>query len=153
MDFVTDQLAISDAQAVRRLDPEKHEFDEVVTLGYLNEFGYERPKASTTHDGFVFPDGEHDYLEFKAAVEYVVNALNEGNTVLVHCQAGVSRSVAITTVALATVTSLSLQEAFDCVEAVRPNANPHPELRESMERYTGEALAFEPPVYDDYTQS
>ena len=89
MDSVTDQLAISDAQAVRRLDPEEHEFDEVVTLGYLNEFGYERPKASTTHDEFVFSDGEHDYLEFKTAVEHVADALDEGDTVLVHCQAGV----------------------------------------------------------------
>ena len=105
MDFVTDQLAISDAQAVRRLDPEKHEFDEVVTLGYLNEFGYERPKASTTHDEFVFPDGEHDYPEFEAAVEYAVDALNRGDT---HCQAGVSRSVAVVTAALTTVASLSL---------------------------------------------
>lgn len=111
MNFVTDQLAISDAQAVRRLGARHTEFDEIVTLGYLDEFGYEQPEASTTGDRFVFPDGEHEYSKFEAAGDYVVDSIERGDTVLVHCQAGVSRSAAIATVALVTVSDESLRAA------------------------------------------
>jgi len=153
MDFVTDQLAISDAQAVRRLDPEHHEFDEIVTLGYLDCFGYERPAASTTGDRFVFQDGEHEYDTFEAAVEYVVTALADGDTVLVHCQAGVSRSAAVVSTALATVCDIALREAFRRVRAVRTTVNPHPKLQDSMERYTSDRFTYEPAAYDEYPES
>lgn len=153
MNFVTDQLAISDAQAVRRLGAGHTEFDEIVTLGYLDEFGYERPEASTTGDRFVFPDGEHEYSKFEAAVDYVVDSIERGDTMLVHCQAGVSRSAAIATVALVTVSNDSLQEAFSRVRAVRPSVNPHPELQRSMERYTGGSFTYTPAGYDEYPKS
>jgi protein-tyrosine phosphatase len=153
MNFVTERLALSDAPTVRRLSTGQTEFDEIVTLGYLDEFGYERPEASTTGDRFVFPDGEHEYSEFEAAVDYVVDSLESGDTVLVHCQAGVSRSAAVATVALVTVSDESLRAAFSRVRAVRPSVNPHPELQRSMERYTGGSFTYTPAGYDEYPES
>lgn len=153
MNLITDQLAISDAQAVRRLSTGQTDFDEIVTLGYLDGFGYERPEASTTGDEFVFPDGAHEYSVFEAAVDYVVNSLERGDTVLVHCQAGVSRSAAVTTAALVTVSNDSLRESFSRVEAARPNVNPHPELQRSMERYTGGSFSYTPQKYDEQPES
>jgi hypothetical protein len=153
MNFVIDQLAISDAQAVRRLSAGQTEFDEVVTLGYLTEFGYERPEVSTTGDRFVIPDGPHDYSRFEAAVDYVVRSIERGDTVLVHCQAGVSRSAAVATTALVSVSEDSLREAFDRVRAVRANVNPHPELQRSMERYTGGSFSYTPAEYDEFQET
>jgi protein-tyrosine phosphatase len=139
MNRIRDSLFISNAPSVRDL-PDDHDFDEVVTLGYLDSFGYERPAASTTNDEFVFPDGPHDYERFEAAVEYVLNALDRGDRVLVHCQAGVSRSGGVCSVVLADHDDMSLSDALRDVQAARDVVNPAPEIRDSMTQYTGDDI-------------
>lgn len=139
MQEISDNLVISDAQTVRDLN-EDHGFDEVVTLGYYDKLGYERPCASTTGDQFVFPDGPHEYDSFEAAVEYVLASLDNGECVLVHCQAGVSRSGGVCSVVLAEREDLDLSEALDRVKNARPIVNPAREIRESMEMYTGDEI-------------
>lgn len=143
MQRIIENLYISDAPTVRDL-PSDHDFDEVVTLGYFDSMGYDRPAASTTGDDFVFPDGPHDYEKFEAAVEYVLAAVREGDRVLVHCQAGVSRSGGVCSVVLSELEDLSLGDALGQVRDAREIVNPAPEIRDSMERYTGDQIIRPP---------
>lgn len=137
MDRIRDRLYISDAQSVRRL-PDENKFDEIVTLGYLNRLGYDRPSVSTTGDRFVFPDGEHEYRDFVAAVEFVLETLRNGDVVLVHCQAGVSRSGGVCAAVLSAYEGIPVQEALSRIQEARSIVNPEDEIRESMIRMSDE---------------
>lgn len=137
MDDINDQLSISKAPSVRKLD-DNHDFDLVVTLGYFDSFSYERPDASDTDDKYVFPDGPHDYSVFEAAVDRVLEALDNNQRVLVHCQAGVSRSAGVCTAVLAVQHNSSASKSLDRVESVRPKVNPTDEVWASVERYVNE---------------
>lgn len=139
MNRIRDSLFISKAPAVRDLSDD-HDFDEVVTLGYCDRFNYGRPEASTTGDEFVFPDGPHDYVAFEAAVEYVLDALERGDRVLVHCQAGVSRSGGVCSAVLAERDDMSLSNALRDVQEARDIVSPAPAIRDSMERYCDDEL-------------
>lgn len=134
MNELTSNLYISDAPSVRDLEDD-HDFDLVVTLGYFDSFGYERPAASDTGDEYVFPDGPHDYSVFEAAVDRVLDALNDNQRVLVHCQAGVSRSAGVCTAVLAVQQNSAASIAFDRVRNARPKVNPTDEIWASVERY------------------
>ena len=148
MQEIIPQLHISDAPTARKL-PSDHGYDEVVTLGYFNRMGYSIPEASTTGDEFVFRDGPHDYADFEAAVEYVTNALGRDDRVLVHCQAGVSRSCGVCCAALTEHSNISLPDAFQKVRGARKIVNPAPEVQESMEQFAGERLIPRPRGVDE----
>ena len=137
MDKITQNLWISDATAARRL-PSDHSFDEAVTLGYFDALDYERPAASTTGDRFVIPDGPHEYTTFASAVEYVLSSLACDEQVLVHCQAGVSRSCGVCTAALAIREEITATAALEKIENARPKVNPEPEIWQSVERAVDE---------------
>lgn len=143
MNRITENLYISDALSVGGLGS-NHDFDEIVSLGYVDAFSQSVPKQSTTGDKYVFPDGPHEYSVFKNAVDYVRAKLESNDTVLVHCQAGVSRSVGVCSAALAQHENISLNQAFERVSASRAVANPSPEIQNSMERYTGTSLSYDP---------
>ncbi|WP_142860759.1 dual specificity protein phosphatase family protein [Salinigranum halophilum] len=132
MDRITDQLYISSAPSARRL-PEDHPFDRVITVGYFDRLGYERPEATT--DEHVFPDGDHDYTQFKCATDTALAALADGQRVLVHCQAGVSRSAAVCSAVLAVQMEIPLEKAYARIHNVRPKVDPVPEVWASAERY------------------
>lgn len=141
VDRITDSLHVANAQAVREL-PDDHDYDEIVTLGYWADHGYDRPEQSSTGDRFVFPDSaDHDYAAFEAAVEHVINAVNDGDSVLVHCQAGVSRSPGVCSVALTELEGISLDDALNRVQDARPIAGPAPSIRDSMERYADDEVS------------
>lgn len=137
MNRVTEDLWISDAPTVRKL-PETHQFGHVLTLGYFDRLGYERPAASDTADQFVFPDAaHHEYEQFAAAVDHLRESLATPSQcpVLVHCQAGVSRSAAVCTAALAVQKDLTYEMGLKSVAAARPKVNPIPELEDSARKY------------------
>lgn len=137
MNELADRLTISEAQAVRRLD-DNHDFDRVITLGYYDGMDYSRPEAST-HE-LTFPDGPHDYTDFEAAVNLVQESLEDGHEVLVHCQAGVSRSPAVCAAVLAARNNLSYETAIAHVKKARPRANPTDPLEASARRYIEEEV-------------
>jgi len=137
MDQVTDDLWISDAPTVRELS-EPHQFEHVVTVGYFDRLGYNRPTASDTGDRFVFQDAAaHEYDRFAAAVDHLRETLSTPTLcpVLVHCQAGVSRSAAVCTAALAVQAGLSYETAFETVATARSKVDPIPPLVDSARRY------------------
>lgn len=140
---ITNALWISDAPTVREAGG-LNQFDEVVTLGYGQALGRSPPRVSTTGTSLAFPDGPHDYEAFATATDYVVEALARGDRVLVHCQAGVSRSAGVATAALATHQDLPTPEAYAAVRLARSKVDPAPAIRTSVKRYTGDPLVEQP---------
>jgi predicted protein tyrosine phosphatase len=135
MEQLTPNLYITNAEALLELEGD-HEFDEVVSLGHRTHLGLGEKDPSTTGDRFVFPDGPHEYAVFEAAVDYTLDCLEESQTTLVHCQAGVSRSAGVCAAAIATRQGLSADQALRKIEAVRPSVNPTDEVWASVVRYT-----------------
>jgi len=75
-------------------------------------------------------DGPRNEAEtFNRAVESVTELLREGESVLVHCAAGKSRSVTVTAAALSLVEKNSFEESLEVVRQCR-DINPHPALIE-----------------------
>lgn len=134
---LTQNLFVANADAVGAL-PNRHPYDEVVTLGYMDILGNDHPAASTTGDQYKFRDGPHDYEQFEAAAKYVINKLDSGEKVLVHCQAGVSRSPTICITAIATRQDRELNRVRATVEKKHPPTNPEPRVWESAVRFVKE---------------
>lgn len=101
------------------------EFDKIVSLS---------SKTDHTSDSFLINDGEHTYDVFEDAVDKVINYLDNEQKVLVHCQAGLSRSVSV-----AIATQVCAYDEISYIEAIQ-NARfgyrmPTDELVGSAERY------------------
>ncbi len=80
-----------------------NQFDSIVSLS--------NPSKYTTGQ-FLIPDGEHRYNIFKRCVDYVIDKLKQGKKVLVHCQAGISRSVAVCTAVVGYLKDKSFENAY-----------------------------------------
>lgn len=118
---ITASLYIGNADDGRRRGTE---FDRVVSVAAASD--------QTTH-AHPLADGEHDYEDFAQAVEAVAAGVQHGESVLVHCQAGLSRSVAVAIAALVTVEGWAFDEAYDTCRS--GFIHPAPELVSSAERY------------------
>lgn len=138
MNEITPFLHISDARTAYALSEIDHPFDEVVTLGYARILGKKCPRESTTGDQFVFTDGPHDYETFKAAADYGLEAVEQGEVTLIHCQAGVSRSCSVCSAILAVHKGIDVDDARAQVKQVRPRVDPEPRVWESAIRYVDE---------------
>lgn len=77
---------------------------------------------------------------FPECIDFIHKArLNDGG-VLVHCLAGVSRSVTITAAYIMTITPLSWREALNCIRGVRNGANPNFNFQKQLQKYQNEGL-------------
>jgi atypical dual specificity phosphatase len=91
------------------------------TQGYPKELDVAR---------FPMMDGPRNEAEkFNRAVESVAELLRDGESVLVHCAAGKSRSVTVTAAALSVVEETTFEESLDAVRRCR-DTNAHPALIE-----------------------
>lgn len=131
---LSDGLSVTNAQRVRDLDDD-YPYDYIITLGYYDSFSYERPALSDTGDMYVFPDGPHDYADFEAAVDAIRDALHAGKHVLVHCQAGCSRSPSACIAALAVEDGDTYEDAYWRVKHAHDPTNPTDDLEASARRY------------------
>lgn len=75
------------------------------------------------------------YEDFERAADTLGELLATDQVVFVHCAAGVSRSVAVTTAALAVRDGAAVAETLDHVSERRSVANPHPHLRQQAASY------------------
>lgn len=121
---VYDSLFVSGYEGA---DKNSFKFDKIVSLAAPSE---------ETDKSFVITDGKHDYDRFESAVDAVIQYLDDDNTVLVNCQAGISRSVS------ACISAQVCHYDIPFIQAVQ-NARfghrlPNPELLESSERYISE---------------
>ncbi|KAH8372076.1 hypothetical protein KR093_009988 [Drosophila rubida] len=64
-------------------------------------------------------------MHFPAAIQFIEEARNANSAVLVHCLAGVSRSVTVTLAYLMHTRALSLNDAFMLVRARKPDVSPN----------------------------
>jgi atypical dual specificity phosphatase len=77
--------------------------------------------------------------EFKLAVAAVITAIDtHDGDVLVHCQAGISRSSMVLITALAEIDDTCFDDAYNEVYNAKPSIAPHPALRELALEYLGE---------------
>jgi protein-tyrosine phosphatase len=90
-------------------------------------------------DSIPLLDGpQNEYESFREAADTLRARLTEGHTVLAHCAAGSSRSVAVAAAAVATRGGLPLAEVVAEIRASRPVADPHRALLAQAERYLRE---------------
>lgn len=112
---------------------ERVEFDRVLALA-----SGDHPNCT---DKFHLPDGgwdfdrEHDYQTFEEAVNTLRRAVKDGDTVLVHCNAGQSRSTMTVSAALAVEDGTSFDSAYSEVRSKHPPTQPSEELRFCATKY------------------
>lgn len=125
---VRDGLYISDGLTARRYGDE---FDHVITLS--RDGGPDIGVGSHEHTTQYFPlyDGPRTTQDdFEAAVGATVKAIDQHDgDVLVHCQAGVSRSATVLITALSLIDDITYDEAYSIVSDAK-YIQPNPELRE-----------------------
>lgn len=136
MTQITEKLWISDIQSVR--EESTSQFDTVVTV-CQDEVG-DNIGCNYRHENLA--DGIYDTYggdctveTFSDSVEHVINALEQDHTTLVHCHAGISRSVSVSIAALATTTDISPMEALELIRERRPRANPNEVLQKRIAEY------------------
>lgn len=76
-----------------------------------------------------------DWRSFAAAVDDARDIIRCDRPALVHCRAGISRSAAILTAALAVEDDLDVRDALGRIQQARPLAMPHPALFENAVIY------------------
>lgn len=121
---ITENLFIANADQARRRGDE---FDRVISLA--------TPPETSTHQ-FLIDDGEHSYEKFSKAVDCIIDGLDSNETVLVHCQAGISRSVSATIAAYCDFYNKEYYDGFD--KCRHGFMNPAPELEKSAKKYISE---------------
>jgi protein-tyrosine phosphatase len=68
---------------------------------------------------------QNSYQSFTEAVSEVVEQRENGQSVLIHCSAGSSRSPSVAAAAITHLTENNLNEAFNQVIERRPETDPH----------------------------
>lgn len=77
---------------------------------------------------------QSDFEDFREAVDRLWRLLDAGETVLVHCSVGSSRSGAVAAAALARVTESEIDGALAHIQTEKPDVEPHPALLEHARR-------------------
>lgn len=138
---ITDQLSITDIQTARETDTTQ--FDRVVTVCQDSV----EDNVGCAYDWFNLADGPHsvqahggrcDYDAFKEAADAVLAALEDGEVVLVHCHAGLSRAPSVSAAALAVYTDTDYHGVFGLVGKRRPLIHPDETLKNHVEQYIRE---------------
>ena len=86
------------------------------------------PEAVTVSDHPMFDGPRNDFENFQAAVDRLTTFLKAGDTVLVHCSAGSSRSGAVAVAALARQENVSIDAELARIQDQKSDVEPHPTL-------------------------
>lgn len=131
---VHDNLFIGDVDD--GMDKEMLEDNEIDTVVNLSGKVCESYRILVEYEYWHVPisdDGDNDAEHLKNIVTIVSNAMSNGNTVLVHCAVGASRSVAVGAKALSQSSERSYEQSLQQIQERRAIANPHPNLREQLQ--------------------
>lgn len=132
MIHVSENLYLGD-----RFDAEDQDLLSDRDIGHVVSLNHEPFPCTDTHHPL--SDGENPQSEFDRAVDLVRELYGEEEAVLVHCAAGVSRSVAVVASVLAVEDGVPFQQALEVIEEEKPNVDPAPELREQAANYLDDA--------------
>jgi len=139
---ITGGLYIADIQDIREGSTDK--FDLVV--GVCQDDCSDNVGCEYTHfnlsdgpyDQQGHNPGEYSYELLSDAIDSVVGARIQRETVCVHCHAGQSRSATVVIAAMALLEGISWDEAFDIAKRKRGIINPGPELVSDAKAYLEE---------------
>jgi len=87
----------------------------------------------------------------KDGVGFVASAIEEGGTVLVHCEQGRSRSASVVMAYLMRLRGFGTGEALSFVKARRPCAQPNPGFIEQLQRFSRQLQQEHGPGVEDAT--
>jgi protein-tyrosine phosphatase len=133
MDFIIDQIAVGSYEDAINLQVLQAN-DITAVLDLASEVSYSLP-PSILRLKIPLEDRvpmKQEYI--RLAVNWLRNAAEE-RRVLVHCLAGISRSVTIVMCYLHEVQGFSLEDAYGMIRSKRFQANPHPALLDSIHEY------------------
>jgi len=104
-----------------------HGIDTVVSLTHSPpDAGFSKSVSVTQ---VPLTDGpQNKRAQFEAAVDALLSALESGETVLVHCSRGASRSPSVAATALGIVQDIGIKQAFEQVAEHREACDPHEAL-------------------------
>ena len=133
MDFIIDQIAVGSYEDAINLQVLPAN-DITAVLDLASEVSYSLP-PSILRLKIPLEDRvpmKQEYI--RLAVNWLRNAAEE-RRVLVHCLAGISRSVTIVMCYLHEGQGFSLEDAYGMIRSKRFQANPHPALLDSIHEY------------------
>lgn len=145
---VREDVYISNGGAARRYGDE---FEHVITLSRDDVHSNVGSHEHTTQHFPLYDGPQNDFDEFKRAVGATIKAIDtHDGSVLVHCQAGISRSSTVLITALAEIDDVPFDEAYNEVWNAKPSIAPHPALRELALDFLGEdGTPYKNPFPDD----
>lgn len=130
MHEITSNLYLADINQVGiHAHYEEHDIDAVVRLSHSDpENGY--PEVVDVHS-YPMQDGPRNDVEaMTEAVAKTAALLEDGETVVVHCCAGESRSVAVCMAAIAVSREADFNQGWELVESVKP-VRAHPDVMDN----------------------
>jgi len=114
---------LADAEDARGL--QEHSIDNVVSLTHTDP----EVKPPVSISKYAMLDGpRNDRETFRAAVKEVLKRLGRGDTTLVHCSRGASRSPSVAAAAIALHEEIDIAAAFEQIEQQRDAFDAHPAL-------------------------
>ncbi|CAI4229357.1 unnamed protein product [Auanema sp. JU1783] len=85
---------------------------------------------------FAMDLAEHDILSsLNEAINHIDTSINDGTNVLVHCEAGMSRSITVVTAYLMKRNKWNLEKALTFVRNIRPIAHPNEGFLEQLRNF------------------
>lgn len=148
---ITEQVSVSNIGAAREKSTRR--FDRVVSCCPDDV----QDNVACPNEKFPMADGpaglregaDYSYETFSDAADYVVERLDKGDTVLVHCHAGISRSVSVASAALVVYHGYDWPEALHEVSGKRPSS-PCQRLQDYAKKYARKnALQYRAEASDD----
>jgi len=137
MDEITDRLWISDIDTVRENSISSAVDVVISTCQDEVSDAVDRP-----YEHFEMADGrqdeaggDHSYEFFEHTVDCVREQVRAGQTTLVHCHLGISRSSAVCAATIAAERDISFSEALETVKDAHPSADPNEDLRSHGSAY------------------
>lgn len=138
MDQIDRQLWISDIGDAR-IHPKDH-FNTVMTVcqddicdHIGDDIDYFHFNMSDGHNSRA--DGECSYEIFEQAASCLLDRLDTNESILIHCHAGISRSVSVSVAAYAVAHDLTYTESLSQIKKNRPEANPNSDFIPLIHRF------------------
>ncbi|XP_065150457.1 dual specificity protein phosphatase 19b [Paramisgurnus dabryanus] len=128
-------LLLSSQDAAHDIDTlKKYKVTHVLNVAYGVENAF--PQLFTYKTVTILDLPETDITSyFPDCFEFINQASQQGGVLLVHCNAGVSRSASVVIGFLMSQDKLSFEEAFSTVKSARPYIQPNPGFMNQLKKY------------------